>query len=52
MYEDFWYWFVAIVEGVVTVKMRIVKYVFYKLDEKISANGVYIRFQYFLIYFN
>jgi len=36
----------------VTVKMRILKYISYKLDEMISANETYIRFQYFVIYFN
>jgi len=35
-----------------TVKMRIVKYISYELDEMISADVTYIRFQYFVIYFN
>ena len=52
MYEVFWYWFVAIMEGSVTVKTRIVKYISDKPDERVSANGVYIMFQYFVIYFN
>ena len=52
MYEVFWYWFVAIMEGAVTVKTRIVKYISYTPDERVSANGVNIRFQYFVIYFN
>jgi len=48
----FYYWFVAVLEDVVTVKTRMVKYILYKLDKIISANGVYLRFQYFLIYFD
>ena len=28
------------------------KYILYKLDKTISANGAYLRFQYSLIYFN
>ena len=31
-------------EGVVTVKMRIIIYISYKLDEMISSAGVYIWF--------
>ena len=52
MFEVFWYWFIAMLKGGVTVKMRIVRYVSYKLDEMISADKAYIRFQYFVIYFN
>jgi len=52
MFEVFWYWFIAMLKGGVTVKMRIVTYVSYKLDEMISADKAYIRFQYFVIYFN
>ena len=43
---------IAILKVVVTVKMRIVKYIFYKLDEMISTNDADIRFQYFVIYLN
>jgi len=39
-------------KGGVTVKTRVVMYVSYKLDEMISADKVYIRFQIFVIYFN
>ena len=52
MLRVFYYWYVAMLEDVVTVKTRIVKYIVYKLDQMISANGVYLRFQYFLIYFD
>ena len=52
MYEVFWYWFVAIMEGVVTVKTRIAKYISYTPNNTVSAKGVNLRFQYFLIYFN
>jgi len=47
-----YYWFVAMLEDVVIVKTRIAKYIVYKLDEMISANGLYLRLQYFLIYFD
>jgi len=39
-------------EDALTVKTRIAKYILHKLDTMISAIGVYIRFQYFLIFFN
>jgi len=39
-------------KGGVTVKMRIMMFVSYKLDEMISADKAYIRFQNLLIYFN
>ena len=39
-------------KGDVTVKTRIVTYVSYELDERISADKAYLRFQYFVIYFN
>ena len=52
MWKVFYYWYVGMLEDVVTVKTRIAKYIGYKLDKKISANGVNLRFQYFLIYFN
>ena len=52
MCEVFWYWSLAIMEGVVTVKTRIVKYIFDKPNERVSANRVHIKFQYFVIYFN
>jgi len=48
----FYYGLVAMLEDAVTVKTRIAKYIPNKLDKMISANGVYLRFQYFLIYFN
>ena len=41
---------IAILGVVVTVKTRIVIYISYKLDEMISADEAYIRFQYFVIY--
>ena len=40
------------VEVVVAVKVRIVIYIAYTLDEIGSANWGYIKFQYFVIYFN
>ena len=52
MCEVFWYLIIAILEVVVTVKMRIVKYISYILDEMISADDSDIRFQYFVIYLN
>jgi len=52
MRKVFYYWYEAMLEDVVTVKTRIVKYIVYKLDKKISANGVHLRFQYSLIYFD
>ena len=39
------------VNCVVTVKMRIAKNISYKVEEMITADVVYIRFQYFVIYF-
>ena len=52
MYEVYWNEFVAIMEDVVSLKTRIAKYVAYKSNNRVSANEVNIRFQYFLIYFN
>jgi len=52
MYELLWYLFVAIMEGIVTFKKSIVKYIYYKVDEIISTYRVYVMFQYFVIYFN
>ena len=40
MCEVFWYLNIAMLEVVVTVKMRIAKYIFDKLAEMISANEV------------
>jgi len=48
----FYYWLVAMLEDAVMVKTRIAKYRPYELGKVISANVVYLRFQYFLIYFN
>ena len=48
----FYYCLVAMLEDAVTVKTRIAKSMPYKLDKMISANGAYLRFQYFLIHFN
>jgi len=39
-------------EGVVTVKVRIAEGRSCKLDEMISADRAYIGFQYFVIYIN
>ena len=52
MYKLLWYLFVAIVEGIVTFKKSIVKYIYYKVDEIISTYRIYVMFQYFVIYFN
>ena len=52
MYEVFWYWLVAMIEGVVIVKTRIVKYISYKSIEIISGDEIQVRFQYFVIDFN
>ena len=52
MWKVFYYWYVAMLEDVVTVKTRMVQYIVYKLYMMISANGVHLRFQEFLIYFN
>ena len=51
MYEVLWYWFVAMVNCVAKVKMRRVKNVSYKVEEMLFADVVYIRLQYFVIYF-
>ena len=51
MNEVFWYCFVAMVNCIVIVKIRKVKNVSYKVEEMITANVGYIRFQYFVIYF-
>jgi len=52
MFEMFWYLFISILEGILMVKMRRVKYVAYKLNEIISADEADIRFQYVTIYLN
>jgi len=52
MLKRFWHRFILRLERSVTVNMIIVKYVSYNLDVMISPDGAYIRFQYFLIYFN
>jgi len=52
MYKLLWYLFVAIMEGIVTFKKSIVKYIYYKVDEIISTYRIYVMFQYFVIYFN
>ena len=52
MYEVFWNWFMAMMEVIVSLKMRIVKYVAYKPNNRVCFNRVNIWFQYFLIYFN
>jgi len=49
MYELFWYLFVAIMGGIVTLKKSIVKYIYYKVDEMISTYEAYVMFQYFAI---
>jgi len=51
MYELLWYWFAAILDCTVTLNTRIGKYISYKLDERRSAPGIQVMFQYFLIYF-
>ena len=52
MYEMFWYWFVVVMEGVVAVETSTVKYISDKSDNRVSANRVYIKFPYFMTYFN
>jgi len=52
MYEVLWYWFVAILEGSMSLKRCVAEYVYYEPDKIISAPGVYIIFQFFQIYFN
>jgi len=52
MYELLWYFFVAIIEGIMTFKKSIVKYICYKVDKMISPYRVHLMFQYFAIYFN
>jgi len=52
MYELLWYLFVAILEGSMVLKTSRAEYRAYKQYTIISAHGVYVRFQYFLIYFN
>ena len=47
MCEVFWYLIIAMLEVVVTVKMRIAKYISDKLTKMISADEAYIRLQYF-----
>jgi len=39
MRKVLYYWFVAMLEDVVMVKTRIVKYIVYKLNEMISATS-------------
>jgi len=51
MRKVFYYWFVAMLEDAVMEKIRMAKYIQYKLEKMISANRVDIKFQYFLIYF-
>ena len=50
MYEQIWYLFVAIGEGMVTWKLSKVKYASYKPNQMISTCGVDVIFQYFVIY--
>ena len=52
MYEKLWYLFVAIGEGIVTLKPRIVKYASYKPNRMISAYGVHVILQYFVMHFD
>jgi len=52
MNELLWYLFVAILEDSVALKTSRAKYRSYKQYTMISAHGVYVLFQYFLIYFN
>jgi len=52
MYEQLWYLLVAIMEGIVTLKKSIVKYISNIVEEMISTDRVYVKFQYFAIYFN
>ena len=42
MYEVFWNWFVGMIEVVVSLKTRIAKYVAYKYNNRVYANGVNI----------
>jgi len=50
MYELLWYLFVAIMEGIVTFKKSVVKYVCDKVDKMISTYRVYVMFQYLAVY--
>ena len=52
MYDQIWYLFVAIGEGMVTRKLCIVKYVSYTQNQKISTFYANRIIQYFVIYFN
>ena len=52
MYEQIWYLFVAIGEGMVTRKLSIVKYVSYTPNQMISTYYADTIFQYFVINFN
>jgi len=52
MYEQLWYLFVAIMGGIVTLKKSLVKYICYKVEEMISTDRVYVKFQYIAIYVN
>ena len=52
MYEQLWSLFAAIMGGIVTLKKNIVKYICYKVEEMISNDRVYVKFQYFAIYVN
>ena len=42
MYEVFWNWFVAMMKVVVSLKKRIAKYIAYKSNNRVYANGVNI----------
>jgi len=52
MYEHLWYLLVAIMGGIVTLKKSIVKYICNRVEEMISTDRVYVKFQYFAICFN
>jgi len=51
MYELLGYLFVTIMEGIMTLKKSLVKYICDKVDEMISTYNAYAMFQYFAMCF-
>jgi len=52
MNEQLWYLFIAIGEGIVTLKPSRVKYASYKPNRIISAHGVHVMLKSFVMHFN
>jgi len=52
MYEQLWYFFVAIGEGIMALKPSMVKYASWKPNWMISAYGVHVMLKSFVMHFN